>query len=76
MEYVGFIIKGNGWTRRKSQGTDIPSSIINCCPEPPLMETQAIVELFPLFSVANPETLEWILSVIDEESYEQNEEII
>ena len=40
------------------------------------METQAIVELFPLFSVANPETLEWILSVIDEESYEQNEEII
>ena len=40
------------------------------------METQAIVELFPLFSLANPETLEWILSVIDEESYEQNEEII
>ena len=40
------------------------------------METQAIVELFPLFSVANPETLEWIMSVIDEESYEQNEEII
>ncbi|CCQ69057.1 transcriptional regulator, Crp/Fnr family [Crocosphaera watsonii WH 0402] len=29
-----------------------------------------------MFSVANPETLEWILSVIDEESYEQNEEII
>ncbi len=40
------------------------------------METQAIVELFPLFSVANPETLEWILSVVDEENYEQNEEII
>ncbi|MDJ0582195.1 Crp/Fnr family transcriptional regulator [Crocosphaera sp.] len=40
------------------------------------METQAIVELFPLFSVANPETLEWIMSVIDEESYEQNDEII
>ena len=40
------------------------------------METQAIVELFPLFSVANPETLEWILSVIDEENYVQNEEII
>jgi CRP/FNR family cyclic AMP-dependent transcriptional regulator len=40
------------------------------------METQAIVELFPLFSVANPETLEWILSVVDEENYAQNEEII
>jgi CRP/FNR family cyclic AMP-dependent transcriptional regulator len=40
------------------------------------METQEIVELFPLFSVANPETLEWILSVVDEENYAQNEEII
>ncbi|ACB50962.1 probable cyclic nucleotide-binding protein [Crocosphaera subtropica ATCC 51142] len=40
------------------------------------METQAIVELFPLFSAANPETLEWILSVVDEESYGQHEEII
>ncbi|MDJ0507752.1 MAG: cyclic nucleotide-binding domain-containing protein, partial [Crocosphaera sp.] len=40
------------------------------------METQTIVELFPLFSVANPETLEWILSIIDEENYAQNEEII
>ncbi len=40
------------------------------------METQAIVELFPLFSVANPETLEWIQSVVDEENYGQNEEII
>ncbi|WP_107666480.1 Crp/Fnr family transcriptional regulator [Cyanothece sp. BG0011] len=40
------------------------------------METQAIVELFPLFSVANPETLEWILSVVDEENYGQYEEII
>ncbi|MGK7955387.1 MAG: Crp/Fnr family transcriptional regulator, partial [Crocosphaera sp.] len=33
------------------------------------METQEIVELFPLFSVANPETLEWIQSVADEENY-------
>ncbi|MDJ0598368.1 MAG: Crp/Fnr family transcriptional regulator [Crocosphaera sp.] len=40
------------------------------------METQAIVELFPLFSVANPETLEWIVSVVDEENYGQQEEII
>ena len=40
------------------------------------METQAIVELFPLFSVANPETLEWILSIIDEENYVQDEKII
>lgn len=40
------------------------------------METQAIVELFPLFSAANPETLEWILSVVDEENYGQYEEII
>ncbi|MEL4897699.1 Crp/Fnr family transcriptional regulator [Crocosphaera sp. Alani8] len=40
------------------------------------METQTVVELFPLFSVANPETLEWILSVVDEENYGQNEEII
>ncbi|MDJ0843314.1 Crp/Fnr family transcriptional regulator [Crocosphaera sp.] len=40
------------------------------------METQAIVELFPLFSVANPETLEWILSVVDEEHYAHHEEII
>ncbi|MFY0609792.1 MAG: Crp/Fnr family transcriptional regulator [Candidatus Atelocyanobacterium thalassa] len=40
------------------------------------METQAIIELFPLFSVASPETIEWILSVADEEHYVQNEEII
>ncbi len=40
------------------------------------METQSIVELFPLFSAANPETLEWILSVVDEENYGQHEEII
>ena len=40
------------------------------------METQVIVELFPLFSVASPETIEWIISVADEEHYAQNEEII
>ncbi|MEM8779993.1 MAG: Crp/Fnr family transcriptional regulator [Cyanobacteria bacterium P01_G01_bin.49] len=40
------------------------------------METQAIIELFPLFNTANPETLEWMLSVVDEENYTQNEEVV
>ncbi|WP_267384483.1 Crp/Fnr family transcriptional regulator [Cyanobacterium sp. uoEpiScrs1] len=33
------------------------------------METQSISELFPLFHTANPETLEWFLSVVDQEDY-------
>lgn len=40
------------------------------------METQAISELFPLFNTANPETLEWMLSVVDEENYSQDEEVV
>lgn len=40
------------------------------------METQAITELFPLFNTANPETLEWMLSIIDEENYSQTEEVV
>ena len=33
------------------------------------MQTEAFSELFPLFSAANPETLEWLLSVADEHEY-------
>lgn len=40
------------------------------------MDTQAITELFPLFNTANPETLEWMLSVVDEDNYPQNEEVV
>ncbi|ACK66804.1 cyclic nucleotide-binding protein [Rippkaea orientalis PCC 8801] len=40
------------------------------------METQEISELFPLFNTANPETLEWLVSVVDEEDYSLNTEII
>ncbi|MEA5534316.1 Crp/Fnr family transcriptional regulator [Crocosphaera sp. XPORK-15E] len=40
------------------------------------METPAITELFPLFNTANPETLEWMLSVVDEETYAQDEEVV
>ncbi len=33
------------------------------------MQTEAFSELFPLFSAANPETLEWLLSVAVEHEY-------
>ncbi len=36
------------------------------------MEIQAFCELFPLFNTANQETIEWLLSVIQEEEYEPN----
>jgi CRP-like cAMP-binding protein len=33
------------------------------------MQTKAFNELFPLFNTANPETLEWLLSVVVEHEY-------
>ncbi len=33
------------------------------------MQTKAFSELFPLFNTANPETLEWLLSVVVEHEY-------
>lgn len=33
------------------------------------MQTKAFSELFPLFNTANPETLEWLLSVVVEHDY-------
>ena len=33
------------------------------------MQTKAFNELFPLFNTANPETLEWLLSVVAEHEY-------
>jgi hypothetical protein len=33
------------------------------------MQTKAFNELFPLFNTANPETLEWLLSVVVEHQY-------
>ncbi len=35
----------------------------------PFMQTKAFNELFPLFNTANPETLEWLLSVVVEHEY-------
>ena len=40
------------------------------------METQAVSELFPLFNTANIETLEWLLSVAEEEEYEQDSVLV
>lgn len=40
------------------------------------METQTFNELFPLFNTADPETLEWLLSVATEEEYAENETIV
>ena len=36
------------------------------------MEIQAFCELFPLFNTGSQETIEWLLSVIQEEEYEQD----
>lgn len=40
------------------------------------METPAFSELFPLFNAANPETLDWLLSVAVEEEYDEGEAIV
>jgi CRP-like cAMP-binding protein len=40
------------------------------------METNALSELFPLFNSASSETLEWLLSVAEEQSYPPDTEII
>ena len=40
------------------------------------METQAFSELFPLFSNAHPETLEWFLSIAEEQEYPQEQTIL
>lgn len=40
------------------------------------METQAVSELFPLFNTANAETIEWLLSVAEEEEYEQDSVLV
>ncbi|GBF80125.1 Crp/Fnr family transcriptional regulator [Aphanothece sacrum] len=40
------------------------------------MDIQEISELFPLFYTANPETLEWLLSIVDEETYAPDETVI
>jgi len=40
------------------------------------MEIRTFSELFPLFNTADPETLEWLLSVATEEEYTENEIIL
>ncbi|MBW4683197.1 MAG: Crp/Fnr family transcriptional regulator [Microcoleus vaginatus WJT46-NPBG5] len=40
------------------------------------MQTEAFSELFPLFSAANPETLEWLLSVAVEHEYPSNRAVL
>ncbi|HIK10848.1 MAG TPA: Crp/Fnr family transcriptional regulator [Oscillatoriaceae cyanobacterium M33_DOE_052] len=40
------------------------------------MQTEAFSELFPLFSAASPETLEWLLSVADEHEYPANRAVL
>lgn len=40
------------------------------------MQTEAFSELFPLFSAANPETLEWLLSVATEHEYPANRAVL
>lgn len=40
------------------------------------METKAFSELFPLFSNANPETLEWLLSIAVEHEYPKNRAVL
>jgi len=40
------------------------------------METQAFSELFELFSTASQETLEWLLSITEEQEYEPNSKIL
>lgn len=40
------------------------------------MATQAFSELFPLFNTANPETLEWLLSVSVEHEYPANRAVL
>ncbi|MCT7951731.1 Crp/Fnr family transcriptional regulator [Ancylothrix sp. C2] len=40
------------------------------------MQTEAFRELFPLFSSANPETLEWLLAVSDQHEYPSNRAVL
>ncbi len=40
------------------------------------METQAFSQLFPLLHTANPETIEWLLSIATTEEYDKDEEIL
>ncbi len=40
------------------------------------MQTAAFSELFPLFSAANPETLEWLLSAADQRQYPANRAVL
>ncbi|MEC4984263.1 MAG: Crp/Fnr family transcriptional regulator [Oscillatoria sp. PMC 1068.18] len=40
------------------------------------METKAFSELFPLFNTANPETLDWLLSVAVEHEYPEDRAVV
>ena len=40
------------------------------------MQTEAFSELFPLFSAANPETLEWLISTADQREYPANRAVL
>jgi CRP/FNR family cyclic AMP-dependent transcriptional regulator len=40
------------------------------------METKAFSELFPLFNSASPETVEWVLSIAEEQEYLKNVTVI
>lgn len=40
------------------------------------MQTKAFSELFPLFNTANPETLEWLLSVVVEHDYPADRAVV
>ncbi|MGF1479216.1 MAG: Crp/Fnr family transcriptional regulator [Cyanophyceae cyanobacterium] len=40
------------------------------------METKAFSELFPLFSSANPEILDWLLSIAEEQDYSPDEKVL
>lgn len=40
------------------------------------MQTEAFSELFPLFNAANPETLDWLLSIATEHEYPANRAVL
>ena len=40
------------------------------------MQSEAFSELFPLFNAANPETVDWLLSVADEHEYPPNRAVL
>lgn len=64
------------WCNGRVDLLRFPNPLFQWNTDRPLMETQAISELFPLFNTANPETLEWLLSVVDQEDYPPDREVV